>query len=82
VEVADEGVGMTAEFVRDRLFKPFQTTKPHGMGIGVYESFQYVTGLGGRMLVESTPDVGTKVRVVLPKVELGSAGGVALREVA
>jgi signal transduction histidine kinase len=52
------------------------------MGIGVYESFQYVTGLGGRMLVESTPDVGTKVRVVLPKVELGSAGGVALREVA
>ena len=36
------------------------------MGVGVYESAQYVTGLGGRILVDSTPDVGTRVRVVLP----------------
>jgi putative PEP-CTERM system histidine kinase len=81
VEVADDGVGMTHDFVRDRLFKPFQTTKPHGMGIGVYESFQYVTGLGGRILVDSTPDVGTKVRVFLPHCEVG-AGAPSLREVA
>jgi hypothetical protein len=81
VEVADDGVGMTPEFVRERLFKPFQTTKQHGMGIGVYESFQYVTGLGGRMLVDSTPGVGTKVRVLLPQRESG-AGSAALREVA
>jgi signal transduction histidine kinase len=66
IEVADSGVGMTPEFVRDRLFKPFQTTKATGMGVGVYESTQYVTGLGGRILVDSTPDVGTRVRVVLP----------------
>ena len=82
VEVDDTGIGMAPDFVRDRLFKPFQTTKPHGMGIGVYESFQYVTGLGGRMLVDSTPDVGTKVRVLLPRWELGESGDVALREVA
>jgi signal transduction histidine kinase len=81
VEVADDGVGMTHEFVRDRLFKPFQTTKPHGMGIGVYESFQYVTGLGGRILVDSTPNVGTKVRVFLRHCEVG-AGEPSLREVA
>jgi signal transduction histidine kinase len=66
IEVTDSGVGMTAEFVRDRLFKPFQTTKATGMGVGVYESAQYVTGLGGRILVDSTPELGTCVRVVLP----------------
>ena len=82
VEVVDDGVGMAPEFVRDRLFKPFQTTKPHGMGIGVYESFQYVTGLGGRMLVDSTPGVGTKVRVLLPRLEKSGSGDVVLKEVA
>ncbi|HVP87584.1 MAG TPA: ATP-binding protein, partial [Casimicrobiaceae bacterium] len=61
----DSGIGMSAEFVRERLFKPFQTTKPGGMGIGVYESFQYVTGLGGQMLIESEPGRGTRVRVLL-----------------
>jgi signal transduction histidine kinase len=66
IEVADSGAGMTPEFIRDRLFKPFQTTKATGMGVGVYESSQYVTELGGRILVDSTPNVGTRVRVVLP----------------
>jgi putative PEP-CTERM system histidine kinase len=82
VEVADDGVGMAPEFVRDKLFRPFQTTKAHGMGIGVYESFQYVAGLGGRMLVDSTPGAGTRVRVLLPRLESGAGGGVVLREVA
>jgi signal transduction histidine kinase len=36
------------------------------MGIGVYESTQYVTALGGQLLVDSTPGAGTRVRVVLP----------------
>jgi putative PEP-CTERM system histidine kinase len=82
VEVSDSGIGMALEFVRDRLFKPFQTTKLHGMGIGVYESHQYISGLGGRMLVDSKPDVGTKVRVLLPRCEIGGSGEMALREVA
>ena len=47
VEVGDTGHGMSQEFIRDRLFKPFQTTKKAGMGIGAYESFQYVQELGG-----------------------------------
>jgi C4-dicarboxylate-specific signal transduction histidine kinase len=38
VEIGDTGQGMTPEFVRDHLFKPFQTTKQAGMGIGAYES--------------------------------------------
>jgi signal transduction histidine kinase len=56
---------MTPEYVRERLFKPFETTKPAGMGIGVYESAQYVATLGGEIVVDSEPHVGTRVRVIL-----------------
>jgi len=72
IEVGDTGRGMTPEFVRDRLFKPFQTTKATGMGIGAYESFQYVQELGGRVEVDSTPDVGTQVRLLLPAFDAGA----------
>jgi len=66
VEVADTGVGMSAEFIRERLFKPFETSKPTGMGIGVYESAQYVAALGGQILYDSSPAAGTRVRLLLP----------------
>ncbi len=66
IQVADTGHGMSAEFVRDRLFKPFSSTKPSGMGIGAYESLQYVQELGGRIDVDSEPDRGTHVTVLLP----------------
>ena len=66
IDIVDTGIGMSPEFVRERLFKPFETTKATGMGIGVYESSQYVTGLGGRILIDSTPNAGTRVRVLLP----------------
>jgi hypothetical protein len=65
VEVADHGKGMTAEFIRDRLFKPFQTTKETGMGIGAFECHQYVQQVGGRVEVVSEPGNGTRVRVWL-----------------
>ncbi|MDQ6618490.1 MAG: PEP-CTERM system histidine kinase PrsK, partial [Pseudomonadota bacterium] len=69
VEVGDTGHGMTSEFLRERLFKPFQTTKQSGMGIGAYESHQYVRELGGRVQVDSTPNVGTRVHLLLPLFE-------------
>ena len=72
VEVVDTGVGMTSDFVREQLFKPFHSTKPTGMGIGAYESAQYVGELGGRILVESRPNAGTRVRVYLPRVHAQS----------
>ena len=65
VEVVDSGIGMTAEFLRGRLFRPFQTTKPHGMGVGMNESFQYVSGIGGQIAVESSPNSGTRFRIML-----------------
>jgi putative PEP-CTERM system histidine kinase len=66
IEIADNGMGMSQEFIQTQLFKPFNTTKEKGMGIGAYESHQYVTSLGGRIGVESTPGVGTTLRVFLP----------------
>jgi len=78
VEVSDRGKGMTSDFMRERLFKPFQTTKATGMGIGVYECGQYVRQIGGRIDVQSAPGEGTRVRIYLRAVspaqaELGTA---------
>lgn len=72
VEVGDTGHGMSQEFIRERLFKPFQSTKASGMGIGAYESLQYVQELGGTMKVASEPDRGTQVTVLLPLFEAHS----------
>jgi putative PEP-CTERM system histidine kinase len=66
VVIGDTGHGMTAEFIRDRLFKPFQSTKPTGMGIGAYESSQYIQELGGKISVISEPDKGTEVTLLIP----------------
>jgi putative PEP-CTERM system histidine kinase len=70
IEVGDTGHGMSQEFVRERLFKPFQTTKKAGMGIGAYESFQYVQELGGKIVVDSKLNRGTTVTVLLPLFEM------------
>lgn len=66
IVVGDTGQGMTREFVEKRLFKPFSSTKAAGMGIGSYESSQYVRELGGQILVDSEPGRGTVITVVLP----------------
>ena len=67
IEVADSGVGMAPEFVRDRLFRPFDTSKGDtGMGIGAYEAREYARELGGDVRVLSTPGQGTRFRVWFP----------------
>ncbi len=78
--VKDTGQGMPAEFIRDRLFKPFQTTKRAGMGIGAYEVFHYVQELGGRIEVQSSPGQGTCMTVMLPLHR--ASPGLALKTVA
>ncbi|MDH5179796.1 MAG: PEP-CTERM system histidine kinase PrsK [Gammaproteobacteria bacterium] len=71
IEVADNGSGMDEEFIRQRLFRPFYTTKGNaGMGIGVYEARQFVQQLGGTIQVSSKLDIGTTFRIQLP---LGTA---------
>ncbi len=65
--VSDTGTGMSREFVQERLFKPFDTTKgSKGMGIGAYQVREYVQSLGGRVEVESEPGRGTHFRLLLP----------------
>ncbi|CAN5728372.1 PEP-CTERM system histidine kinase PrsK [soil metagenome] len=69
LQVGDTGHGMTPEFLQSQLFRPFQTTKQAGMGIGAYESSQYVQELGGRIAVESQIYKGTIVTILLPLFE-------------
>jgi signal transduction histidine kinase len=58
---------MSTAFVRERLFKPFDTTKgSKGMGIGAYQVREYVQSLGGRVLVESREGQGTRMELRLP----------------
>jgi putative PEP-CTERM system histidine kinase len=81
IEIRDSGVGMTQEFIRRRLFKPFDTTKgSSGMGIGVYQARELVRSLGGDIAVDSDVGIGTTVSITLPlaaageRLPLGSLG--------
>jgi putative PEP-CTERM system histidine kinase len=65
--VSDTGAGMSRDFIQERLFKPFDTTKgSKGMGIGAYQVREYVQSLGGRVEVRSTLGKGTVVAMRLP----------------
>lgn len=66
VVVEDHGQGMSEAFLHERLARPFETTKASGMGIGVYETRQYIRELGGEVGFESTLGVGTRVTIELP----------------
>jgi putative PEP-CTERM system histidine kinase len=67
IEITDTGRGMSEQFIRDKLFRPFESTKQTGMGVGAYECQQYIAELGGRIQVESEESVGTTFRVWLPR---------------
>lgn len=69
IRVQDSGCGMKPEFIRDSLFKPFQSTKRSGMGIGVFEARQYFRELGGDIRVVSEPGRGTTMELRLPLVQ-------------
>jgi signal transduction histidine kinase len=64
--VADNGCGMTPEFLSHALFRPFQTTKKKGLGIGMFQSKMIVEAHGGRIEVDSEVRKGTSFRVLLP----------------
>lgn len=66
LDITDDGAGMTEDFVRDRLFRPFDSTKGAGMGIGAYECREYVRSLGGQVQVDSAPGKGTRFSIQLP----------------
>lgn len=69
VAIIDTGTGMDATFIRDRLFKPFDSTKGlTGMGIGAFESRNYIQSIGGNIKVESEPGKGSVFSITLPLI--------------
>ena len=70
IEVVDRGCGMSPAFVREKLFKPFVSSKPGGFGLGAFEAQKLAAEMGGRIEVESSEGKGSRFRVVLR-----SAGG-------
>lgn len=73
VEIIDNGAGMTPEFLRERLFQPFHTTKPDGVGLGLATASQIVRFHGGTIKVSSQPGGGTVVRLAFPAAREPSA---------
>jgi putative PEP-CTERM system histidine kinase len=71
IDVIDSGAGMSADFIRTRLFQPFASTKDGGFGIGAFEARTLVTAMGGRIDVESRESVGSRFTIHLPA---GGAG--------
>jgi len=68
IEVVDSGCGMSPEFIRTRLFKPFVSSKPGGFGIGACEARELVRSMGGRLDVESREGLGSRFIIRLPLV--------------
>lgn len=67
LSITDSGHGMTADFIQNRLFKPFDTTKGNaGMGIGMYEGREFIRHLGGDIDVDSKPGKGSTIALNFP----------------
>jgi signal transduction histidine kinase len=65
VTITDQGSGMDGDFVRNRLFQPFASTKAHGFGIGSFEARSLIAAMGGRLSVDSQPGRGTTFTIKL-----------------
>lgn len=66
IEVIDSGTGMSPDFIRTRLFRPFHSSKQGGFGIGAFEARELVRAMGGRLDVESREGIGTRFLIRLP----------------
>ncbi len=66
IEVDDNGPGMSVEFIRERLFRPFDSTKPSGYGLGAYQCRELAREMGGQLTARSVPRQGTTMRLTFP----------------
>jgi putative PEP-CTERM system histidine kinase len=70
VKITDTGEGMSADFIANRLYKPFDTTKGNaGMGIGAYDAKSYIEQIGGVIAVDSKIGQGTVFTLSIPKTD-------------
>ena len=74
IEVEDNGPGMDLEFVREKLFRPFFSTRSTGFGIGAYQIREYVRSMGGHLEIRTAPGKGTTMQVSLPLIGLEQGG--------
>ncbi|AQR75179.1 XrtA/PEP-CTERM system histidine kinase PrsK [Sphingomonas sp. LM7] len=65
IDVVDQGCGMSPAFVREKLFKPFVSSKPGGFGIGAFEARELAAAMDGRIELTSREGQGTRFRVIL-----------------
>jgi putative PEP-CTERM system histidine kinase len=70
--ISDKGCGMDGDFVRNRLFQPFVSTKTGGFGIGAFEARALINAMGARLSVESRPGQGTSFTILLAAAEAPS----------
>jgi len=67
ITVEDNGAGMDQDFIKNQLFRPFVSTKSgKGMGIGAYQTREFIASLGGKVAVDSAPGEGTTFIIALP----------------
>jgi putative PEP-CTERM system histidine kinase len=69
IMITDKGVGMDGDFIRNRLFQPFASTKPSGFGIGAFEARSLIIAMGGQLSVDSRPGQGTTFTICLPAAQ-------------
>jgi putative PEP-CTERM system histidine kinase len=69
IAISDKGMGMDGDFIRNRLFQPFASTKPGGFGIGAFEARSLIAAMNGRISVDSRPGQGTTFTITLPAAE-------------
>ncbi|MFS0736152.1 XrtA/PEP-CTERM system histidine kinase PrsK [Sphingomonas sp. 1P06PA] len=84
IDVIDQGCGMSAEFIRTRLFRPFASTKDNGFGVGAFEARALVAAMGGRLEVESREGEGSRFTIILPLADTAAdwSAGPPTRKVA
>jgi signal transduction histidine kinase len=80
VEIVDQGPGMSAEFIRDHLFRPFKTQKEGGSGIGAFQARELLREAGGEIVVSSEEGVGTTMRIILARADQASQTPIARTE--
>ncbi len=68
IEIIDNGPGMSPEFVRDRLLRPFQTTKSDGVGLGLFTANEIVRHHRGTVRIHTRPGEGTVVQLAFPSI--------------
>lgn len=69
IEIADNGSGMCRDVIQDRLFRPLQSSKDGGLGLGAFQARELVSQMGGKLQVVSIPGSGTVMRMILPSVQ-------------